>query len=213
MRDTDKVTSAIPPVRFACPACGGPAALAIAQRLVLPGDRRTDEIGLEILVCSCGFKAIAVTEQLRRPTLRQLVSDRAGYRLPAAAVDLIAFLISRCPEPAEEFCSCPSHAALNRRDLRNTWNLLHSFAPFPALPLSPQTVAGTPAGAQPKPVEIEWERRADSYRATIEGRRWHLRRREEEDGLSFELRVGDALELPLPAIPPFWRFPAAESVR
>src|SRR5512135_944065 len=113
-----------------CPECRRAEGPGIVRRLVLPGDRRADEIALEVLACACGFKAIAVVEQPRRAALKDSEPARVGYRLPAAAVDLIAFLIAQCPKPAEEFCACTAHATLNRRDLRNQWNLLHSFAPF-----------------------------------------------------------------------------------
>src|SRR5687767_9153578 len=98
-----------------CPACGRTGALGVARRIVLPGDRRCDEIALEILACACGFKAIAVAEHRRRTSLKGDASDRVGYRLPAAAVDLLAFLIAQCPDPAEEYCECGAHATLNRR--------------------------------------------------------------------------------------------------
>src|SRR5215470_16564619 len=101
-----------------CPGCGRTGALGVARRIALPSDRRSDEIALEILACTCGFKAIAVTEHSRKGALRGGAPDRVGYRLPAAAVDLLAYLIARCPTPAEEYCRCAAHATLNRRDLR-----------------------------------------------------------------------------------------------
>jgi hypothetical protein len=181
----------------ACPACGRAEALGVSHRIVLPGDRRADEIALEILACGCGFKAIAVAEHAKRAALRAGAPERVGYRLPAAAVDLLAHLIERCPEPAEEFCRCPAHATLNRRDLRNQWNLLHSFAPFPGFTI--------PALSKPRAAysyaPLAWARNGAGWRAAIEEREWHLH----PLGDRYELSIGEALELELDALPAFWR--------
>jgi hypothetical protein len=173
-------------------------ALGVARRIVLPGDRRCDEIALEILACACGFKAVGVAEQLRRAALRSAASDRVGYRLPAAAVDLLAYLIARCPEPAEEFCRCPAHATLNRRDLRNQWNLLHSFAPFTGFALPAALPA---AGADLAPAPLDWSRNGTGYRAVIDEREWRLH---PADAARYELSIGGALDLELEGLPPFW---------
>ncbi|HEY7611204.1 MAG TPA: hypothetical protein VIF14_18405 [Alphaproteobacteria bacterium] len=187
----------------ACPQCGG--TLGIARRIVLPGDRRSDEIALETIACACGFKAVAVTEQLRRAALRGGASERVGYRLPQAAVDLLDFLIARCPHPAEEFCGCPAHAALNRRDLRNQWNLLQSFAPFPGF-AAPAALAAAASAVAYAP--LDWTRNGDGYRATVEGREWRLYTFGAPNALLHELSVGGALGLDLDALPPFWRLRA-----
>ena len=188
----------------ACPDCGRAGALGLARRIVLPGDRRSDEIALEILACACGFKAIAVTEQRRRAALRDAASDRVGYKLPAAAVDLLAHLIERCPEPAEEFCRCPAHATLNRRDLRNQWNLLHSFAPFPGFLLG---AGGGKAQGAIDYAPLDWARNGEGYAAAVGGRTWHLH---PLGAAGFELAIGDALVLELDALPPFWNVDEAE---
>ena len=193
---------------FACPECRRPE-LAIVRRLVLPGDRRSDEIALEIAACTCGFKAIAVAEHLKRMNIRDASSEHVGFRLPAAAVDLLAYLIARCPEPGEEFCACPAHAVLNRRDLRNRWNLLQSFAPFTGFAL--------PApGAQPNrnaPViayaALDWSRDDADYRADVEGREWRLRPPALPAETAYELSIDGALGLEIDAWPPFWRAPPA----
>lgn len=187
----------------ACPECGRADALRIARRIVLPADRRADEIAVEILACTCGFKAIAVTEQPRRAALRDSAPERVGYRLPGAAVDLLAFLIAQCPKPAEEFCGCGAHAALNRRDLRNQWNLLYSFAPFPGFALGPAAArsAGELAYAR-----LDWRRNGAGHVAAVDGREWHLH----PLGDRFELTIGDALALELDALPPFWRVETSE---
>ncbi len=182
-----------------CPKCGRAEGPGIVRRLVLPGDRRADEIVLEVLACACGFKSIAVSEQLRRAGLKDRGTERVGYRLPSAAVDLIAFLIAQCPKPAEEFCACASHATLNRRDLRNQWNLLHSFAPFAGFALGPSGAAAAGGFAY---APLDWTRNGAGHVAAVDGREWHL------DSLGahgFELTVGDALALDLDALPPFWR--------
>lgn len=193
----------------ACPECGRADALRMARRIVLPGDRRADEIAVEILACACGFKAIAVTEQPRRAALRDAAPERVGYRLPGAAVDLLAFLIAQCPKPAEEFCACGAHAALNRRDLRNQWNLLYSFAPFPGFALGAAAARSTGELAY---APVDWRRNGAGHVAAVEGREWHLH----PLGDRFELTIGDALALELDTLPPFWRIetsgPEAASV-
>ncbi len=183
-----------------CPDCGRAGVAGVARRIVLPGDRRSDEIALEILACGCGFKAVGVAEAARRARLRGGDAERVCYRLPAAAVDLIAFLIARCPDPAEEYCDCPAHATLNRRDLRNQWNLLHSFAPFPGFEIG---AASAPLGTSFAYAPLAWTRNGDGYRAAIDGREWRLEPL--PPGASrYELSVGDALGLELDAWPPFW---------
>lgn len=188
----------------ACPDCGRAEAPEVARRIVLPGDRRADEIALEILVCPCGFKAIAVTEQPRRTSLRDAAPARVGYRLPPPAVDLIAFLIGQCPKPAEEYCGCTAHAALNRRDLRNQWNLLHSFAPFAGFVLG---AGGPKAAAGFAPAPLAWRRAGAGHAAAVDGREWRL---DPLGGGAFALAIGDAIELELDALPPFWRIEQAE---
>ena len=189
-----------------CPQCGSSGALGVARRIVLPSDRRSDEIALEILACACGFKAIAVTEHPRKASLRGGAPDRVGYRLPAAAVDLLAYLIARCPEPAEEYCRCPAHATLNRRDLRNQWNLLHSFAPFPGFAVSPAGAAGAFEYAP-----LDWTRDGDGHRAAVDGRAWKVSPLG-GDAAHHELAIGDALGLELDTWPPFWRIMEGEQI-
>jgi hypothetical protein len=192
---------------FACPRCAGAGTLEIARRIVLPGDRRSDEIALEILACACGFKCVAAIEQARRPALRAPASDRVGYRLPAAAVDLLAFLVARCPDAAEEYCPCPIHAALNRRDLRNRWNLLWSFAPFAGFALPPAPSPRPVAGAVPEfaYAPLDWARDGAGYRAAVEGRDWRLRSVDAPAAPSYELSIEGAIGFEIEAWPPFWR--------
>jgi hypothetical protein len=181
----------------ACPACEGARTVGVARRIVLPGDRRADEIALEILACGCGFKAIAVAEHAKRAALRDEAPERIGYCLPSAAVDLLAHLIERCPEPAEEFCRCPAHATLNRRDLRNQWNLLHSFAPFPGFTVPALAKARVMFSYAP----LAWARNGAGWRTALDDREWHLH----SVGDRYELAIGEALELELDALPAFWR--------
>lgn len=188
-----------------CPECKRTGALGVARRIVLPGDRRSDEIALEILACGCGFKAVAVSEHRQRAALRDGKSDRIGYRLPAPAVDLLEFLIARCPEPAEEYCRCPAHAILDRRDLRNQWNLLHSFAPFEGFAIGAAAPAPAAVFAH---APLAWTRNGTGYRATVDGRDWHLH--PTGVAVSWELEVGDALGLELDSLPPFWKMDGAE---
>lgn len=187
----------------ACPDCGRSAAPGIARRIVLPGDRRADEIVVEILTCTCGFKAIAVTELARRASLKDAAAERICYRLPAAAVDLLAHLIAQCPKPSEEYCGCGAHAALNRRDLRNQWNLLYSFAPFRGFALE---AAGARSGAVLAYAPLNWRRNGSGHVADVEGRAWHLH----PLGDHYELTAGESLALELESLPPFWRVETGE---
>lgn len=199
---------------FACAGCQETGTLAIVRRLVLPGDRRADEIALEILACSCGAKAFAVAEQLQKPvanaaSLKAQGAGRMGFRLPGAAVDLLAFLIARCPDPAEEYCPCPVHAALNRRDLRDRWNLLHSFAPVVGFALVPARSRAWPAAAQYAYAPLDWTRDGAGYAATVEGRAWRLDFAATPEAPPYELAIGGAIELEIETKPPFWRLPQA----
>jgi hypothetical protein len=192
---------------IACPDCGRTEGLRLVRRLVLPGDRRSDEISLEVLACPCGFKALAVAEQARQTSLRNADPERVVYRLPPAAVDLIDFLMAQCPSPAEEYCTCPAHTALNRRDLRNQWNLLHSFAPFHGFALpQPPAAAGR---AELSHAPIDWARNGSGYCADVDGRSWHLHVVGQAGAPSYELTIDDALGIEFDAWPPFWHAPAA----
>ncbi|MCW5770618.1 MAG: hypothetical protein KIT16_03205 [Rhodospirillaceae bacterium] len=188
-----------------CPQCGEREGLAAARRMVLPGDRRADEITLEVLSCRCGFKALAVTELSRRASLHG-APERIGYRLPPAAVNFIAFLIARCPNAAEEYCACPAHAALNRRDLRNQWNLLHSFAPFASFAVPPAPSQHHQAAFDYAP--LAWTRHGPAYRAEVEGRLWELDFSARPDAPPYELAIDGGIAIEFDAWPPFWRAPA-----
>ena len=182
-----------------CPECRRDGVLGVAHRIVFPGDCRSDEIALEILVCTCGFKAVAVAEQLRRASLKGGAPDRVGYRMSAAAVDLLAYLIAGCPEPSEEYCRCRAHATLDRRDLRNQWNLLHSFAPFTGFAVA----ASLPRAGKFAYAPVAWTRDGAGLRARIDGRDWRLEPLAADD--HHELTIDGALGLELDALPPFWR--------
>lgn len=143
------------------------------------------------------------------PWPNNCAARRSGAATPTASaiacrgppVDLLAFLISRCPEPAEEYCRCPAHATLNRRDLRNQWNILHSFAPFPGFAVPPAAGKGHTGFAY---APLEWTRNGEVYRAAVDGREWQLHSLA-PDVSHYELSIGDALAIEFDTWPPFWR--------
>jgi hypothetical protein len=96
---------------------------------------------------------------------------------------------------------------LNRRDLRNQWNLLQSFAPFPGFAAS-ATLPSSSASITPAP--LEWTRDGEDFRVMVEGRAWRLHPATAPDGTLYELAVDGALGLDLDAWPPFWRVRESE---
>lgn len=191
---------------FACPRCARAEAPALLRRLVLPPDRRFGEIALEIVACACGFKALGAMRTAWQVSLRDGDTETTGFLLPAAAVDLIDYLIAQCPEPAEEYCDCAAHATLNRRDLRDNWNLLHSFAPFAGFDLPAiEPMAATRALRAEDGAPLDWTAAGDGFTATVDDRTWRLDWSGRPAEIPHELTVGGAFGLELPIVPPFWR--------
>ncbi len=104
-----------------CPACQA-TALQVEQTLELPPDSRSDEITLQLVVCTvCGYRALASYEESRRGALSDEAVDHRGYRLPNDRLETIAALIGLCPDPGNADCPCASHQELGRRDAGGRW--------------------------------------------------------------------------------------------
>jgi hypothetical protein len=109
---------------FLCPECASAQrSLKIKARIELPPDSRSDEITLQIVVCSrCRFAGIAVYEESRRGALDSESSTHIGYRVSAREVTRLRRMIQRCPEPRNWRCKCPVHQELGAQDSSGRWN-------------------------------------------------------------------------------------------
>ena len=116
----DKVTE----MPFLCPECSAPQrSLNIQSRIELPADSRSDEIALQIVVCSrCGFSGIAVYEESRRGALDDESFTHVGYRVSDEDVRKLRRMIRQCPEPRNRRCRCAVHRTLGRKDPSGRWN-------------------------------------------------------------------------------------------
>ena len=80
-----------------------------------PADARSDDITLQIVICSaCGFQGIAVYEESRRGALDAEAVDHRGYRVEAGRLRTLIALMGQCPRPRDGDCQCAAHAALGR---------------------------------------------------------------------------------------------------
>jgi hypothetical protein len=109
---------------FLCPECSSPQrSLKIKAKIELPPDSRSDEITLQIVVCSqCRFAGIAVYEESRRGALDSESFTHIGYRVSARDVTRLRRMIQRCPEPRNWRCKCPVHQELGAQDSSGRWN-------------------------------------------------------------------------------------------
>ena len=109
---------------FLCPECSSPQrSLNIQAKIELPPDSRSDEIALQIVVCSrCGFSGIAVYEESRRGALDDESFTHVGYRVSDEDVRKLRRMIRQCPEPRNPRCRCPVHRELGRKDSSGRWN-------------------------------------------------------------------------------------------
>jgi hypothetical protein len=97
--------------------------LKITARIELPPDSRSDEIALQIVVCSqCRFAGIAVYEESRRGALDSESFTHVGYRASAEDVRRLRRMIQQCPEPRNWRCKCPVHQELGAQDSSGRWN-------------------------------------------------------------------------------------------
>ncbi len=109
---------------FACPRCQSSSTLTISQSIEFPPDSRSDEIALQLVVCSrdaCGFRGVAIYEESRRGALDSDHWDHTGYRLPVGDFEVLQATISRCPDPSNAGCQCKSHQELNRLSTSGRW--------------------------------------------------------------------------------------------
>ena len=109
---------------FLCPNCSSSRrSLRIKAKIELPPDSRSDEITLQIVVCSqCRFAGIAVYEESRRGALDDESFTHVGYRASAKDVSKLRRMIQQCPEPGNRRCRCPVHQELGAQDASGRWN-------------------------------------------------------------------------------------------
>ena len=108
---------------FQCPECSSsPRSLKIEARIELPPDSRSDEIALQIVVCSrCHFSGIAVYEESRRGALDSESFTHVGYRVSAESVSKLRRMIRQCPAPKNPRCRCSVHQELGGKDPSGRW--------------------------------------------------------------------------------------------
>ncbi|MCP4426110.1 MAG: hypothetical protein GY803_16580 [Chloroflexi bacterium] len=107
---------------FICPECQANS-LAIAHRIELPPDGRSDEIALQIVKCgACGMRGTAVYKESRRGSLDSDSWHHNGYRMSADDIDFLQNLIQQCPDPGKDDCQCRPHLSLGKTDERGIWH-------------------------------------------------------------------------------------------
>lgn len=109
---------------FNCPKCQSVATLKINQSIELPPDSRSDEIALQLVVCSresCGFRGVAIYEESRRGALDSEHWDHTGYRVSVEVFEKLGSTIARCPDPSRANCQCDSHQKLGGVSLSGRW--------------------------------------------------------------------------------------------
>jgi hypothetical protein len=112
---------------FLCPECLR-GSLTITERIELEGDRRSDDITLQLVDCPvCGFAGIAVYEESRRGALDAECFDHSGWRIGAEEIRTLRALFEHCPDLQNSDCHCVAHWALNRYDHTGRWDALDSY--------------------------------------------------------------------------------------
>ena len=115
---------------FICPDCHQ-TDLKIKSSIALPADSRSDEIALQIVVCSnCGLRAIAVYEESRRGSLESESWDHTGYHLNRADFDLLNSDLKNCPSPSKPDCRCDVHQRWGKKDANGRWRGLSDVPLF-----------------------------------------------------------------------------------
>ena len=112
---------------FICPQCLQ-GSLKITERIELEGDSRSDDIALQLLVCSsCSFDGIAVYQESRRGALDSESYDHYGYAVSDEDFRAFCALLEQCPDRGKSNCDCATHRALNRFNESGRWNALESY--------------------------------------------------------------------------------------
>jgi hypothetical protein len=120
---------------FRCPQCFVRNSLEISLSIELPPDRQSEEIALQVVVCSaCYFKGLAVYAEGRGDCPESESWQHIGYWVSPDAVESVRQAIVSCPNPRDPRCACAAHAGLGQKDLRGVWAGLlemqrgHTFA-------------------------------------------------------------------------------------
>jgi len=108
---------------FLCPDCSSSTgSLNIKEKIELSADSRSDEIALQIVVCSrCSFSGIAVYEESRRGALDDDSFSHIGYRVSVEDQMQLRKMIQKCPLPKDRRCSCQVHHELGKKDSSGRW--------------------------------------------------------------------------------------------
>lgn len=113
----------------ACPSCSSAGSLRITVSLELPPDSRSDEITLQIVVCSrCDLTGIAVYQESRRGALDDDSFDHTGYYVESEDLLALREAIAACPSPRNARCRCATHRRLGRRDRTGRWDGLAKYS-------------------------------------------------------------------------------------
>ena len=108
---------------FRCPQCQTVDSLEIGFSIELPPDRNSDEISLQVVMCSvCSFRALAVYEEFCHSSAEAASFTHIGYRVSRDAVDSVLAAIQSCPDPYNPHCSCPAHTSLGQQDVYKEWS-------------------------------------------------------------------------------------------
>ena len=101
---------------FICPECKHNS-LKITNSIELPPDIRSDEISLQIIVCSkCDFKGIAIYEESRRGRIGDDAFSHTGYQTDDYSFNDLLTLIKKCPHPRDKNCNCETHKKLGGKN-------------------------------------------------------------------------------------------------
>jgi hypothetical protein len=121
---------------FFCPQCGIRGSLAINQRIELPPDARSDEITVQVVLCSaCQFSGLAVYEESRRGSFESDSWLHTGYIVAEKDLQMISQAIQDCPDPYNARCKCRVHSSLGRVDAQGCWVGLAGIEPLKSFAL------------------------------------------------------------------------------